>query len=196
MPNEDREKWNAKYSQREFAVCEPSPLLVELDDLLPRYGRALDIAGGAGRHAIWLAQRGLDVTIADISEMGLKCACSRAADAGVSIRTLLVDLETEPFPQGPWDLIVSVCYLWRPLFRTFPAALKPGGILVVVQPTRGNLSRHEKPPAQYLLDDGELPNLVEGLEIVRYHEGWLDGQHHEARLVAWRPTDDSAPRST
>jgi tellurite methyltransferase len=191
MPEADRTKWNAKYSQVAFAASEPSPLLVELDDLLPRSGRVLDIAGGAGRHAIWLAQRGLDVTIADISEVGLQCARARADGANVSIRTLLVDLEAEPFPAGPWDLIVSVCYLWRPLFRTIPAALEPGGMLVVVQPTRSNLSRHEKPPAAYLLDDGELPKLVEGLEIIRYDEGWLDGQHHEARLVACRNCRES-----
>ena len=87
---------------------------------MPRAGRAIDLAGGTGRHGIWLAERGLDVTIADISPVGLEVARQRAAEAGVTIQTLEVDLETSPFPAGPWDLIVSVCYLWRPLFDVFP----------------------------------------------------------------------------
>lgn len=50
----DREKWNARYRE-EGPPSPPSPFLVGLDDLLPRRGRALDVAGGTGRHALWLA---------------------------------------------------------------------------------------------------------------------------------------------
>ena len=57
MSDFDRQKWNAKY-QAEPAPREPSQGLVALDRFLPRNGRALDIAGGAARHGIWLAQRG------------------------------------------------------------------------------------------------------------------------------------------
>ncbi len=187
MSEQDRDKWNAKYSRGDHASAEPSSLLTGLDELLPRRGRALDLAGGAGRHAIWLARRGLQVTLADIADEGLKLACRRAGDAGVSIETLRIDLQTESFPLGAWDLIVSFHYLWRPLFEVFPAALAPGGLLVVVQPTKSNLQRHEKPPAQFLLEDGELPALVSGLDIIRYEEGWLAEGRHDAFLIAKRP---------
>jgi hypothetical protein len=51
-------------------------------------------------------------------------------------------------------------------------------------PTRSNLERHTRPDPRHLLEDGELPGLVPGLEIVRYEEGWTEQGRHEARLVA------------
>jgi tellurite methyltransferase len=187
MPDTDRLEWDAKYGRPDVAPSEPSPLIVQLDGLLPQTGNALDVAGGAGRNAIWLVQRGLDVTLVDISEVGLEIARRRAAEVGVSLHMVAADIELEPLPAGPWDLVVSVHYLWRPLFADFPGILKPGGVLVVTQPTVSNLQRHDKPPAEYLLDDGELPQLVGELEIVHYEEGWLAEGRHEAVLVARRP---------
>src|SRR4029450_9992686 len=135
----DRQKWDAKYAAADAAPREPSAVLVGLADYLPEHGRALEIAGGAGRNAIWLAQRGLDVTIADISPIGLGVAGERAAAAGVRITTIAIDLERDALPAGAFDLVVSVCYLWRPLFAEIPRLLAPGGRLVVIQPTKRNL---------------------------------------------------------
>jgi tellurite methyltransferase len=180
----DRQKWDAKYAAAETAPREPSAVLVSLADYLPTHGRALETAGGAGRNAIWLAQRGLEVTIADISPVGLALAEERAAAARVRITTIAIDLERDALPAGPFDLVVSVCYLWRPLFAEIPRLLGPGGRLVVIQPTKRNLERNDKPPAAFLLDEGELPRLNGGLEIVRYYEGWLADGRHDAVLVA------------
>jgi hypothetical protein len=58
---------------------------------------------------------------------------------------------------------------------------------VVVLPTRTNLERHSKPPAGFVLHDGELPRLVTGLETLEYSERWQENDRHEARLVARRP---------
>jgi SAM-dependent methyltransferase len=186
MSNEDRTKWDAKYARPEAAPTGPSQLLTDLADLLPTRGTALDIAGGAGRNAIWLAERGLAVTIADISHVGLEIAAQRAAAVGVSVQPMLVDVECDPLPQGPWDLILCAHFLHRPLFAVFPRLLPPGGLLVVIHPTQTNLERHEKPPARFLLQEGELPKLAAGLEILRNEEGWLAEGRHDAVLVARR----------
>jgi SAM-dependent methyltransferase len=193
MSQFDREKWNAKYAAGLPMPREPAGVLVGLDRYLPRSGRALDVAGGAGRHGIWLAQRGLDVTIADISPLGLARAREDAAAVGVHIATLETDLELDPFPSGPWDLIASVCYLMRPLYAVYPRVLAPGGILAIVQPTKTNLQRHDKPPADFLLDDGELPQLVAGLDVVHYEEGWLIDGRHDAVVVARRRVNATGP---
>jgi tellurite methyltransferase len=185
----ERTKWDARYraSPRSFT---PSEILAELDDVLPRGGRALDVGGGSGRNALALARRGLDVTLADISQVGLDLARAEAERTGVHLATLTVDLELEleldALPAGPWDLILQLHYLHRPLFARYPALLAPGGLLVVVHPTRRNLERHGKPGPDFLLDDGELPGLVPGLTIERYDEGWRDSGRHEAILVARR----------
>lgn len=211
MSASDREKWDARYraagqpldstdaNPPAYEQDQPSSVLVALDAWLPRRGRALDVAGGAGRHALWLARRGLDVTLCDISPVALELAQRRARAAGLSLRTWQCDLELacQPecprdldgaiLPTGPWDLILSVLYLQRPLFPVLIRQLAAEGTLVVIQPTRTNLDRRAKPPAEYLLEDGELPRLAEGLEILHHEEGWLADGRHDAVLVARRP---------
>ncbi|MEQ8791077.1 MAG: methyltransferase domain-containing protein [Pirellulaceae bacterium] len=186
MSHEDRTKWNERYADSERAPTAPSLLLTALEQQLPMSGRALDIAGGGGRHAIWLARRGLDATVVDISQAGLAIAEARARAAGVALQTRCRDLEVESLPEGPWNLIVSFHFLLRSLFAQIPTALAPGGLLVVVQPTLRNLERHDRPPAPYLLEEGELPRLAAGLEVLHYEEGWLAEGRHDALLVARR----------
>ncbi len=181
----DRERWNARYRESS-APGAPSAFLTSLDELLPQRGRALDVAGGTGRHALWLARRGLDVTVADVSEVGLSTASDAATRAGLSLTTLQTDLERSPFPSGPWDVILCFNFLHRPLFESFARTLAPGGVLVLEHPTRSNLLRHQKPGAQHLLEDGELRRLLEsvGLDVARYDEGWTESGRHEARALA------------
>lgn len=193
VSTQDRIRWDERYRARGREVRPPSPFLTALDPLLPRgadpAGRpptALDVAGGTGRHALWLARRGLDVTLADVSPVALEIARVEAAVAAVHLRFIELDLEEQPFPPGPFDVIVSFDFLHRPLFDAFPESLAPGGLLVFSQPTRTNLERHTTPGPTHLLEDGEIPRLVKGLAVLRCEQGWFGGRH-EARLVARKP---------
>jgi SAM-dependent methyltransferase len=189
MAADDRERWNQRWRARANAVHdEPSPWLVSLAPLLPQRGRALDVAGGAGRHAVWLARRGLDVTLVDISDEGLALAESAARAAAVPLTTVRADLDLDPdaLPPGPWDLIICFLYLDRPLLPRLAAALAPGGLFVFCQPTRRNLERHPLPRATHLVDEGEARSFAAGLDILAYEEGWSDEGRHVARLVARR----------
>lgn len=191
MSDADRERWDARYREEGPCARAPSALVTELDALLPRRGRALDVAGGAGRHAVWLARRGLEVTLVDVSPVGVDLARRAASEAGVPLDARALNLEREPLPPGPWDLILDFHYLQRSLFPAFARALAPGGLLVFVQPTRRNLERHPRPGPAHLLDEGELARLAADLplEVLRLDEGWLAEGRHEARLVARRPLD-------
>jgi len=189
VADKDRERWNARWLERERdgERSTPAAWIVSLDPILPRTGRALDIAGGTGRHAVWLARRGLDVTLVDVSDEALRLAATAAHEAGASIDLRRVDLEAEPLPAGPWDLVLCFHYLQRSLFAPIAAALTPGGLLVLCHQTRANLERHPRPGPEYLLDEGEAPRLAAGLEIVSHAEGWHEEGRHEAHLVARRP---------
>ena len=185
MSELDRAKWESRYSQAPAEIPPPSPWLVRCASWLPARGRALDLAGGMGRNALWLAAQGLDVTLLDISQTALDRATDAAVQRGLALTTLQMDLDLNA-PAGPWDVVTSFNFLWLPLFERLPEWLAPGGTLFYSQPTVFNLERHEKPPAGYLLPDGILPGLVKSLETISYEEGWLDEGRHEARLVARR----------
>jgi SAM-dependent methyltransferase len=126
MAEADRRRWDARYVAHEPGLRQPSGSLVALADLLPQGGRALEVAGGTGRHALWLARRGLDVTLADISGVALELVRREAARAGLPLRTLAIDLEAEPLLPSRWDLILCVDFLWRSLLEAIPAAPAPG----------------------------------------------------------------------
>ncbi len=184
MSQEDRRKWNQRYRDADNEVFEPSRLITDMADQLPAQGTAIDVAGGTGRHACWLAGRGLKVTLADISQVALDAAARRASQAGLELNCCSLDFELDRFPTGPWDLILCVHFLQRRLFDAFRASLARDGVLVFLQPTMTNLERHAKPPARFLLQPGELPELVAPLQIEHYQEGWLAEGRHEALIVA------------
>jgi SAM-dependent methyltransferase len=185
----DRERWNERYAEGARQTL-PSPFLDALDALLPRRGRALDVAGGAGRNALWVSRRGLDVTLVDVSDVALGQAAAQAAAEGLPLTTLQLDLTASPLPPGPWDLVTWFYYLDRRLLATVPEVLAPGGLLVLAHATRKNLERRPRPGPAHLLDEGELPGLLPGLEVLRFTEGWCEDDRHEARLVARRPGRD------
>jgi len=185
-PLSDRERWDRRYAAGSHSDDAEPDWLDDLVHLLPPGGRALDVASGGGRVACWLARRGYSVTAADVSPVGLGLARERARRAGVALETVEVDLRTQPLPAGPWDVITCFAYLQRDLFPALVAALAPGGVLVCEISTVRNLERHERPSRRFLLEAGELRGLLEPLEPLHLHEGWVGGRA-VARAIARRP---------
>jgi hypothetical protein len=95
------------------------------------------------------------------------------------------DVDVDPLPAGPYQVIHCFNFLDRRLFAQIPSRLSAGGLFVFSQPTRRNLERHAHPSARFLLEEGELPGLVSDLRIVSHEEAWF-GDRHEARLLARR----------
>lgn len=183
-PLSDRDRWNARYRDGDEGG---TPIMLGRDlHQFPRRGRGVDVAGGAGEAAAILAARGVDMTVIDVSDVALARAAERAATARVELTLLELDLTVDPFPPGPWDLITCFNYLDRDLFPVWIGSLTPGGMLAVTLATRRNLERHERPTERFLLDDGELPSLLGGLELVRIHEGWDLNGRHTASAIARR----------
>jgi SAM-dependent methyltransferase len=179
-----RKKWNKRYDSDDVRT-EPSPFLTDMLQFVPRRGRALDIAGGAGRNAIVLARRGLTTTVVDISDVGLARCAEAGKQAGVRLRTVCLDLDEKPLPKGPWDVVLVFHYLNRLLFSSIEERLAPGGVLITSIATVRNRERNERPPLEHCLDEGELPSLIGDLGVIHYEETWRDDRH-EARLVARR----------
>lgn len=177
MSDADRTRWDARWRGRDRGA--PSPVVRALAPWLPTTGRAVDLAGGLGRHAAWLSEQGLNAVLADISTEAL-----RRAPSGVT--PLPWDADVGP-PPGPWDLVLVHHFLDRVVLGRVQEVLAPAGRLVVVHPTVRNLEKHARPSRRWLLDNGELPTLVPGLTVLHHNEGWRETGWYEASLVAAAP---------
>ncbi len=197
----DREGWNKRYAGSELLwTAQPNRFLAaEVSGLPP--ARALDLGCGEGRNAVWLAERGWQVTGVDFSEVGLAKAEKLAEERGLSVELTLADLrEYVPTP-GAFEL-VAVLYLQVPaherrvLHARAASAVAPGGLLLVVGHDSTNLADGyggPKDPAVLFTPDevaAELPGLrVERAERVRRPVASLEGgvQAIDALLRATRP---------
>jgi tellurite methyltransferase len=189
MSETEREHWDERYATEGVRNTEPAAFLREVEGYLPTGSRILDVGGGGGRNAIWLAGRGHRVTVADISTEGLALARVAAADAGVDIELIQIDFDEDPFPAGPWDVILDFHFIKRQLFPTFLAELRPGGFLVFCRATVRNLERNERPPRSFLLAEGEGWDLLSGWELVIAREGWSVEDRHQFEALAMKPED-------
>lgn len=187
MATGDRDRWNDRWAEAGRGTGHGSALVDLVGPWLPPTGTLLDVAGGGSHDSLHFARRGLAVTVADVSDVGLIQARQRGLAEDLTIDTFEVDLETDAPPAGPWDVITVANYLQRDLFPPMIERLAPGGVLVVVIATETNLERNERPGRPFLLTEGELPGLVPGLEIVHHSEEWRPNGRHEAHLVAGVP---------
>jgi len=170
----NREHWDERYGTEELIwKAEPNRFLVEELDALPP-GRALDVACGEGRNAVWLASKGWRVTGADFSRAGLAKAQRLATDRGVEVTWVEADVVEWRPPTASFDLVV-VMYLHLPAEQRrralahAAAALAPGGVLLVVGHDTSNLLKGTGGPQDpaVLFGPDEIVQDLSGLHIER-----------------------------
>jgi len=156
----------------------PTNWLVANESFVPRRGDAVDVACGTGRHALWLANRGLSTLALDRDADAIDRLNDEAARRALTLRAEVVDLEDGQATLTPsaYDVIVVVHYLHRPLFPVLIAALRPGGVLVYETFTRAQAARGKPTNPAFLLEPGELVELVRPLDIVASREGDYEGR--------------------
>lgn len=140
----DRDDWDRRYAEKELVwSAEPNQFLVEeISDLAP--GRAIDLAAGEGRNAVWLAERGWHVTAVDYSRVGLNKGRQIAQARGVDVEWVEADLLDFAPARGGFDLVLLL-YLqlpwdWmRDVVHGAARAVAPGGTFFLVGHDRRNL---------------------------------------------------------
>ena len=131
MTEDVARSWDEQY-KREEAVPErgPAALLVEQASLLPPRGKALDVAMGTGRNALYLASLGYEVTGIDISPVAVARCRAEAQRRGIRIEAVCADLTSYPLARESYDVVLNFYYLDRELCPRLVEALRPGGVLV------------------------------------------------------------------
>ena len=175
----DSEAWNRRYEGRELIwTAEANRFLAAEAGGLPP-GRALDLGAGEGRNAVWLAERGWDVTAVDFSAVGLEKGERLARERGAHVSWVVADLREHVPPAGAFDLVVLL-YLHLPardragLLARAADSVAPAGLMLVVGHDSSNIADgHGGPqdPAILFTPEevaAELPRLeVERAERVR-----------------------------
>ena len=190
MSQADRDKWDRRYREGAYrSRAHPSAFVAQCADYLPPTGRALDIACGAGRNALYLAEKGLAVDAVDISAIALERA--RAAAANLPIAWLEHDLDLGFDPPATYDVIVNIRYVNIPLLAKVLGSLRPGGLLLVEQHLGGYRDVVGPTNPTFRVARGELAELAAALLVEELHEGLFedpDGRTAAlARLVARKP---------
>ena len=165
-----RARWNARHRAAEAGRVDyaPADWLVEHRDVLASVpgDRALDVACGRGRNALFLAGLGFDVDAVDVSDTAVAAVRRRAAQSAGAVTAVRADLESDPLPRPPYAVVVNVDYLQRSLFATLRDALTSGGVLVFETFAAG----HPRMNPAYTLAPGELLRAFAGLDVLDHRE--------------------------
>ncbi len=180
MESEEKTRWDTKYRESPYSWTDPDDFLQRaykefLVNVPP--GIALDVAGGAGRNSVYLVERGWQVKLLDLSEVGLGLAKEKARAGassrdGGSLELHQIDLNTiSDLGKSQFDLIMVFYFLRRELFPAITQALRPGGWLVYRTYTIDRMKVPGGPEdARYLLQPNELLHAFSALRMMHYHE--------------------------
>ena len=156
----------------------------------------LDIGGGPGRYSIYLAQKGCDVTLLDLSEGNISYALQKSIEAGVKLRACAQNcLTVDPGEYGQYDHVL----LMGPLYHMWNAAdreaavqaaldcLKPGGyfyasFILTFAHILYNLQHPETVQKTFYSGEGD-----EILRAIKNHENW--GCEAFTYLYSWDPAN-------
>lgn len=182
------DRWNERYRSGEAAGKPPERILVEAISGI-RPGRALDVACGLGRNALFLARQRWTVTAVDYSDAALQSLAREAS--GLSIDLVRADLEAGEYriDRDSFDLVCDCLYLQRSLFAPMRDGVRPGGLFIGVFPLVAACAEPPTDPA-FLLEPQELRGIFSDWEIDAYSEDPPDvftGKRPRARIAARKP---------
>jgi tellurite methyltransferase len=174
---EDQERWNQKYAAGDFPK-KPSQIVQHFFGEAPM-GRALDIAAGSGRNAVFLAGQGFKVDALDISDKAVA-----GLDTHANVMPMCVDLDIFDISLNRYHLILNIRFLHRRLFPQIIEGLTDGGLLIFETYLIGNDAAsqgvHRR---EFMLRPNELLHSFLSLRVIHYQET-VSGDSEEDRPIA------------
>jgi SAM-dependent methyltransferase len=173
--DERRSHWNLKYEQGLPSLEKPDPFYLSafdqfVADVFPNGGTALDLAGGIGRHALWLAKRNWQVTVVDISEVAIRKLDQKARQLNVTLDLFALDAKEYQFKPAYFDLIVMFYHFARGVCPKVLSALKPGGFLICKSSLSWDSYEGAAPVSIRPLARSEILSMLPGLWVMHHQE--------------------------
>ena len=165
----------------------PSPWIERWHHLLPPGSQVLDLACGHGRHMHFLQQQGHTVLGIDRDAEALQTASTYG-------QVLQADVENQPWPlTQQFDAVVVTNYLWRPLWPSLLASLKPGGVLLYETFGEGNETVGRPTRPEFLLRRGELLQLCANMHVVAFEQGFASQPDRYIQRIVAIASQENAP---
>ncbi len=194
--NPIKQKWNLIYQkmQDEVSVI-PAAVLTEHDFLLPNSGQALDLACGLGANACYLAERGLQVTAWDISDVAISRLRQIAQRKALPIKAEVNEITLKSFQECSFDVIIIARFLDRTLSDGIMSALKPGGLLFYQTFNKEKINEDGPNNPDFLLAENEPLSLFAPLRLVFYQENGKIGKlsagfRNETQFIGQKRVND------
>ena len=186
-----QQKWDNIYREQALTKPQPAIALSRYTYLLPKQGKALDLACGLGGNAFFLDEKGMQVDAWDISPVAIN-HINHHKNSSSALKAFATDLDCATFPINHYDVICISRFLDRQLSSPIIGALKPGGLLFYQTFTREKTFSNGPSNPKFLLKKGELLSLFSPLLPIIYHEEGNLGDVHkgirnEAILIAQKP---------
>lgn len=189
-------RWDERYDRDMYIYGkEPAAFLKQKISGLKK-GKALVLAMGEGRNAVYLAQNEFDVTGVDISEVAIEKCNKLAKERNTTVNAVVADLTDYDMGEARFDLITKFYYYEPSIFPQIIDALKPGGMFILEQFSIDHLkyretSRFGPRNPDYLIKPNELLEHFKSLRILYYEdtvveldEGMHKGTAAVIRLIA------------
>jgi tellurite methyltransferase len=172
----ERDRWNERYRSGTHGMLPPDELLVNafdryIEPIFPEAGVALDFAGGAGRHAVYLASKGWKVSLVDVAEAGLVNARKNAGNLADQIEFSVADLDRFHASGEAFDVVLVFFFVRREILQELVKVLRPGGLLIYKAYTHEQKRFGGGPTnPSYFFERNELLNSFRKLHVLHYAE--------------------------
>jgi len=190
--------WDERFREGRYPQDpDPAPVLQRYVETFPD-GRALDIAAGTGRNAVFLAERGYEVDAVDKSREGLEIARENAASSGVGDRCTWIhaDALEYAYPESAYDVITARSFRIMDRLTDVKAALSPGGVLYYQDHMRTEEPLNYGPPDRRRVGSNELLRACLDLTVLHYREFTRGEEGHRgayAQLIARNSSGHTQP---
>ncbi len=183
-------KWDKIHAKN--SSVQVAKILDKNSFLLPKQGKALDLACGLGANALFLAEHGLDTHAWDISSVALKELQLFALKKHLNLSAKQVVIKANILPKNTFDVIIITRFLDRSLTNEIMESLKMGGLLFYQTYVKDKIDSNGPSNPNFLLARNELLRLFKPLTLVSYRENHLIGtlelgERNEAIYIGQKP---------